>query len=64
MINVGVKHVRVLSDHWTIVTCDRKPSAHFEHTLAMTESGVKILTGEPQSDDEKINITPYIQKDF
>jgi methionyl aminopeptidase len=64
MINVGTKDVRVLSDHWTIITGDRKPSAHFEHTLAVTESGVKVLTGPPETDDEKMDISPYIQKDF
>jgi methionyl aminopeptidase len=61
MVNVGTKQVRVLSDHWTIITCDRKPSAHFEHTLAMTESGVQILTGPPQAENEKFDISPYIQ---
>lgn len=60
MINVGTKDVRVLSDHWTIVTCDHKPSAHFEHTLAVTESGIKVLTGAPQTEEEKIDISPYV----
>jgi methionyl aminopeptidase len=64
MINVGKKNVRILSDHWTIITCDRKPSAHFEHTLAVTESGIKVLTGPPQTDDEKMDISPYIQHAF
>jgi methionyl aminopeptidase len=64
MINVGTKDVRVLSDHWTIITCDRKPSAHFEHTLAVTESGINVLTGAPQTDDEKIDISPYVPRNF
>ncbi|MDR1052858.1 MAG: type I methionyl aminopeptidase, partial [Planctomycetaceae bacterium] len=56
MVNVGTKQVRVLSDHWTIITCDHKPSAHFEHTLAVTESGIVVLTGSPQTEDERMNI--------
>jgi len=37
MVNMGNKRVKVLSDHWTIATVDGKPSAHFEHTLAITK---------------------------
>ncbi len=44
MVNMGTSRVKVLSDGWTVVTADRKPSAHFEHTLAITGSGVEVLT--------------------
>lgn len=44
MVNMGIDHVRVLSDGWTVVTTDGKPSAHFEHTIVITESGPEILT--------------------
>lgn len=44
MVNLGSADVRCGPDGWTIVTCDGKPSAHFEHTLAITESGVSVLT--------------------
>lgn len=44
MVNAGSKHVRVLKDHWTVETKDRKPSVHFEHTVAMTSDGPDILT--------------------
>ncbi|MFA5546575.1 MAG: type I methionyl aminopeptidase [Sphaerochaetaceae bacterium] len=44
MINLGTKNIRHLDDGWTVVTADGKPSAHFEHTIAITEDGVKILT--------------------
>lgn len=44
MINAGTKKVRVLSDGWTAVTLDKKKSAHFEHTIAVTENGYEILT--------------------
>lgn len=46
MINTGTRHIEVLDDEWTIVTRDGKPSAHFEHTVLVTESGYEILTGE------------------
>ena len=44
MLNVGGSEVEVLSDGWTVVTCDRKLSAHFEHTVAVTETGAEVLT--------------------
>lgn len=44
MINAGTKKVRVLSDGWTTVTCDKKKSAHFEHSILVTEDGYEILT--------------------
>ncbi|WP_227938877.1 type I methionyl aminopeptidase [Alkalihalobacillus deserti] len=44
MINAGTRYVRTLSDDWTVVTVDGKNCAHFEHTIAITESGYEILT--------------------
>ena len=44
MINAGRPEVKVLSDGWTAITADRKWSAHFEHTVAITEQGNQILT--------------------
>lgn len=44
MINMGKKQVRTLDDDWTIVTKDRKPSAHYEHTIAVTKDGPDILS--------------------
>jgi methionyl aminopeptidase len=44
MINLGTEKVRILDDGWTVVTIDRKPSAHFEHTVAVTSDGPIILT--------------------
>lgn len=46
MINLGGHQVRSLSDGWTVVTADGKLSAHFEHTVAITEDGPVILTVE------------------
>jgi methionyl aminopeptidase len=45
MLNLGVPEVRTLPDRWTVVTLDRAPSAHFEHTVAVTEAGPRVLTG-------------------
>jgi len=44
MINAGVCDVRVLDNDWTVVTMDGKLSAHFEHTIAITQSGPVVLT--------------------
>jgi len=44
MINMGTPDVVMESDGWTVVTKDGKPSAHFEHTLAVTADGVDVLT--------------------
>jgi methionyl aminopeptidase len=44
MFNLGVAGVRTLPDRWTVVTADRKVSAHFEHTVAVTADGPLILT--------------------
>jgi translation initiation factor IF-1 len=44
MINLGTHHTKVLADGWTVVTLDGKPSAHAEHTIAITEEGPEVLT--------------------
>lgn len=44
MVSLGTDKVRVLSDRWTVVTQDGKPSAHFEHSVAITEDGPEILS--------------------
>jgi methionyl aminopeptidase len=44
MVNAGGPATRTLSDRWTIVTADGSRSAHFEHTVAITENGPKVLT--------------------
>ena len=44
MINAGVYQVEFMSDGWGVVTKDRKPSAHYENTVAITDNGVEILT--------------------
>ena len=44
MVNAGGPEVEILPDNWTAVTKDRSLSAHFEHTIALTEEGVEVLT--------------------
>jgi methionyl aminopeptidase len=44
MINMGVKNVRTLKDGWTIVTADKKPSAHFEHNVALVDGKPELLS--------------------
>ncbi len=44
MFNLGTAGVRTLPDRWTVVTADRKVSAHWEHTVAITADGPRILT--------------------
>jgi len=44
MVNEGTYEVKILSDGWTVVTVDGKRSAHFEHTIAITEKGTEILS--------------------
>ena len=44
MVNAGTFEVETLDDGWSIVTKDRRLSAHFEHTIAITEKGPQVLT--------------------
>ena len=44
MVNMGTYKVRILRDGWTVVTTDKKPSAHFEHSVAATSDGPLILS--------------------
>ncbi|NIL95574.1 MAG: type I methionyl aminopeptidase [Planctomycetales bacterium] len=55
MVNMGQKNVVAEPDFWTMSTADGKPSAHFEHTVAITEHGVRVLTAPPVDEqDEQI----------
>lgn len=44
MVNMGTKNVQQMNDGWTILTKDRKPSAHYEHTVAVRKGKAEILT--------------------
>lgn len=49
MVTAGHPAVRLLDDQWTVVTVDRQVSAHFEHTLLITDSGAEILTKDGEA---------------
>jgi len=52
MVNEGARHTRLLNDGWTVVTKDRSLSAQWEHTVAVTDDGVEILTRLPGDDND------------
>jgi methionyl aminopeptidase len=55
MVNAGAPTVEILSDGWTVVTKDGMPSAHFEHTVLITESEPEILTC-PEKKPSKLKV--------
>ncbi|RYD63908.1 MAG: type I methionyl aminopeptidase [Verrucomicrobiaceae bacterium] len=48
MVNAGTHSIRMLDDGWTVVTADGKPSAHFEHTVLITDGEPELLTWRPR----------------
>jgi methionyl aminopeptidase len=44
MLNAGTWEVEILQDDWTVVTADRRDSAHFEHTIAIQKDRTEVLT--------------------
>jgi len=50
MVNAGKRHVKLLSDQWTVVTKDRSLSAQWEHTLLVTDNGFEVLNKLPEDD--------------
>lgn len=50
MINLGTEEVQVLKDGWTVITADKKVSAHFEHSIAVTEDGPLVLSRRQNED--------------
>ncbi len=54
MVNMGSLHTKTLKDGWTVVTVDGQPSAHFEHTVAITEEGPEVLTRVRSAVDELV----------
>lgn len=60
MVNTGGKNVIAEPDHWTMSTADGKPSAHFEHTIAITQDGVRTLTAAPVDQEELQRLLPAV----
>lgn len=52
MVNAGTYKVKVLDDNWTVVTADRRPSAHFEHSVAATGNGPWVLSERAQMEQD------------
>jgi methionyl aminopeptidase len=48
MVNAGTASIRILDDGWTVITTDGKPSAHFEHTVLVTDGEPELLTWRPR----------------
>ncbi len=51
MITMGTNQIKVLNDNWTVVTIDKKPSAHYEETIVITDAGYEILTKDIKEND-------------
>lgn len=49
MINLGTADVEIMEDGWTVLTGDRKPSAHFEHTILVQDGEAEVLTRKKKS---------------
>jgi methionyl aminopeptidase len=54
MLNLGTRETRTLSDGWTVVTLDGMPSAHAEHTLAVTADGPEVLTLTKEQKEQRM----------
>ena len=61
MINLGVRQVRQLNDGWTVITKDRKVSAHYEHTIAVGINGPEILS-DHRMIEEAISNNPELSE--
>lgn len=61
MINLGKRQVRTLADGWTIVSKDRTPSAHYEHTVAVLRSGPDVLSDHSYAEEASKN-NPELQE--
>lgn len=61
MVNMGTSEVVVLRDHWTVVTRDGLASVHCEHTLAITPTGVQIITSDDGAFDDEPQPTAVVQ---
>src|SRR5712691_186276 len=58
MVNLGTHQTKVLADGWTVVTLDGRPSAHSEHTIAITENGPEVLTQVARTVPRRAELVP------
>lgn len=62
MVNAGGKRVKQMRDYWTICTNDGSLSAHEEHTVGMLKSGPYVLTGPPETEEEKRQVEIFFER--
>ena len=62
MVNEGGKRIKQLSDYWTIATADGTLSAHEEHTVGMLKSGPLVLTGPPETEEERKTVDMFFER--
>ena len=62
MVNAGGKRVKQLSDYWTIVTEDGSLSAHEEHTIGILKTGPLVLTGPPETEEERKMVETFFDR--
>ena len=60
MFNLGTARTRTLRDGWTVVTTDGLPSAHWEHTVALTEDGPRVLTARSDEPAGPRDVNPLV----
>jgi methionyl aminopeptidase len=61
MVNMGRPETEVLRDHWTVVTRDGLPSAHVEHTFAITRDGVLVITADEDAPPAAVSVTTGVE---
>jgi methionyl aminopeptidase len=61
MVNMGRPETEVLRDHWTVVTRDGLPSAHVEHTFAITRDGVLVITADEDAPPDAVSVTTGVE---
>jgi methionyl aminopeptidase len=61
MVNMGRPETEVLRDHWTVVTRDGLPSAHVEHTFAITRDGVLVITADEDAPPTAVSVTTGVE---
>lgn len=62
MVNAGGKRVKQLRDYWTVATADGRLSAHEEHTVGILKSGPLVLTGPPETEEEREMVATFFDR--
>ncbi len=62
MVNAGGKRVKQLRDYWTVATADGRLSAHEEHTVGILKTGPLVLTGPPETEEEREMVATFFDR--